>query len=46
MTGWELYDGDTVRVKITRAGKVTDVVDMTVNLNTNKVDVSRPEEAR
>ena len=45
MTGWDLDDGDTLRITFTRGGKVTDVVDMTVNLNTNKVDVSRPEEA-
>ena len=43
MTGWDLDDGDTLRITFTRGGKVTDVVDMTNNNGT--VDVSRPEEA-
>ena len=41
----KLDDGDTIRMRITRGEKVLDVVDMTVNLNTNTVDISRPEEA-
>lgn len=44
MSGWNLDDGDTLRITFTRGGKVVDVVDMTANMNTNTIDVSRHDE--
>lgn len=44
MTGWDLDNGDTIRIAFTRGEKVTDVVDLTYNFGTNRVEISRPDE--